>query len=41
VSITFVGGALLVSVVLTDSDGPFLLVLSVTSVTLELLTVGK
>jgi hypothetical protein len=41
VSITFVGGALLVSVVLTDSAGPFLLVLSVTSVTLELLTVGK
>jgi hypothetical protein len=30
-----------VTIKLTDSAGPFLLVLQVTSVTLELLTVGK
>jgi hypothetical protein len=40
-TVVFANGTLLVTIKLTDSAGPFLLVLQVTSVTLELLTVGK
>lgn len=40
-AVTFSAGVLVVTITLTDGAGPFVLVLKVTSLTLELLTVGN